>query len=94
MAAVDTPRRPADRILAVAKDSPELALLAAVVRQGLDDAQAGDPEAVTWLASDDCIGMLAWLLPPEADPEAVHAALLARIRPWKSWQPRLALDAD
>ncbi len=52
------------------------------------------PKAAEWLASDECRGLLSWLIPPEAELDSVHAALLARLRPRKSWQRRLPLSAD
>lgn len=49
---VDLHRAPVDRIRTMARDAPELAILAACIKQALEDAQAGDLEAAEWLASD------------------------------------------
>jgi hypothetical protein len=78
----------------IAADAPELSILAAVLKQAVEDGQGGDHEAATWLASDDCRDLLAWLVPEQADVVGVHQALLARLRPRKSWQRRLPFDVD
>jgi hypothetical protein len=59
MARVDPDRAPVDRIRNVARDQPELALIAAIVRVALDDAKTGDAEAKDWLSSGACRGYLA-----------------------------------
>jgi hypothetical protein len=65
----------------IAADSPELALLAAVIKLAVEDAQAGDDEARAWLASPDCRGMLSWPVPAHADLDAAYAALLLLATP-------------
>ncbi len=82
---VDLHRAPVDRIRTMARDAPELAILAACIKQALEDAQAGDLEAAEWLASPECQSMLSWLIPEHADVAAVHTALLARLRTRKFW---------
>ena len=70
---------PAGVIHAEAAAAPELALVAAIVRQAVDDARAGDAEARAWLASEACARWLAWLVPDGADPAAVQAQLVADV---------------
>jgi len=82
------------RIHAVAADDPHLALVAGVIRQAVDDAAAGDPEARAWLAGDACLVMLTWLPPGQVDPAAVQARLVARLPPARPWQTGMPLDGD
>jgi hypothetical protein len=77
----------------VATDNPELALLAAVIQPAADDARTGNREAREWLASPQCRDILSWLIPPEAELDAVHSALLGMAKPRKPWQGRLRLLA-
>lgn len=70
---------PAGVIHAVAGQEPERALVAAIVRQAVDDARAGDAEARAWLAGPACLRWLAWLTPDHADPAAVQAQLVADV---------------
>ena len=70
---------PAGVIHAVAGQEPERALVAAIVRQAVDDARAGDAEARAWLASEACARWLAWLVPDHADPAAAQAQLVADV---------------
>ncbi|ACZ39684.1 hypothetical protein [Sphaerobacter thermophilus] len=70
---------PGALIHAVAGQEPERALVAAIVRQAVDDARAGDAEARAWLGSEACARWLAWLVPDGADPAAVQAQLVADV---------------
>lgn len=72
-------RRELDAIHAEAAVVPELALIAAVVRQAVVDARAGNAEARRWLASDACVRWLSWLVPDHTDPAAVQARLVADV---------------
>lgn len=54
---------------------PYTKLLAGVIANALDDARAGDGEAVRWLRNEGR-DWLAWLLPDGADPDAVHAKVM------------------
>lgn len=58
-------------IHSVAKGSPELALIAAVIHRALSDATKGDTEAMQWLGSAEC----SWYL-SRLETDGVAAGLL------------------
>lgn len=70
---------PGGLIHGVAGEAPERALIAAIVRQAVDDARAGDAEARQWLAGPACLRWLGWIAPDHADPAAVQAQLVADV---------------
>ncbi len=75
-----------DALHAVAEHAPEFALLAAVVRVALTDAQGGDLDAASWLASDQCRALCSLLIPADADQsftgEQVQTRLLGHLPTW------------
>lgn len=85
---------PGGVIHALADETPELALLAAIVRQAAEDAAAGDPEARAWLADKDCLVLLTWLAPEHADPAVIQRRILDALPPPRPWQTGLDLEDD
>lgn len=70
---------PGGTIRALAGEVPELALVAAILRLAVEDAQAGRRGARDWLSSAACRDWLVYLTPPDADVVGVQAALIRRL---------------
>ncbi len=73
-------------IMSVAKDDPYRGLLAATLRIAVVDAQAGDTDALRWLASDTAAALIAYLVPHTSKMDAAdfQRELLARLPPRKA----------
>lgn len=59
--------------------SPEMELIAAMIRVAVEDARAGDQEARAWVGSGACHAWLSWLAPAGVDAEGLHERLMKTI---------------
>jgi hypothetical protein len=66
-------------IHATAKQAPELALFTAVVGKAVDDAKAGDSEALEWLGSEACAWYLSHLETDQVVASAIQERLIERL---------------
>lgn len=85
---------PGGVIHALADETPELALLTAVVRLAVEDAGRGDPEARQWLASVDCLACLSWIAPDMVDPRVIQRRILDALPPPRPWQTGLDIEDE
>ena len=68
----------------VAETDPHRALLAAVLRLAVMDAQGGDTDAARWLRSPACAALLSLLIPDTSgmSAEQLQTHLLKRLPAW------------
>ena len=66
-------------IHAIAKVSPELAMLGAIVERAVIDARAGDTSARVWLQGMECLQILIRIAPDNTNPQCLQQRLLNHI---------------